>query len=60
MVQITLTDAEVAVLKDALEIYLSDLRFEIADTEDVAFREDLKRQETTLKKIQEGLGKQGL
>jgi hypothetical protein len=49
--QITMTQAEVAALREVLTSYLSDLRMEIADTDSMQFREDLKRQEELLKKL---------
>ena len=36
-------------LRDVLESYLSDLRMEIAGTESMSFRENLKKTETFLK-----------
>ncbi len=56
MVQITLTDEEAKTLREALEIYLSDLRMEIADTDAMEFREWLKQQETFIKKLLQQLG----
>jgi hypothetical protein len=49
--QITLTQEEAAALRGVLSSYLSDLRMEIADTDAMQFREDLKRQEELLKKL---------
>jgi hypothetical protein len=49
--QITMTQAEVAALREVLTSYLSDLRMEIADTDSMQFREDLKRREELLKKL---------
>jgi hypothetical protein len=51
MPHITLTDAEAATLRDALENYVSDLRMEIADTDRMDFREDLKHREAVLNKV---------
>jgi hypothetical protein len=48
MIQITLSDEEAGSLKNVLESYLSDLRMEIADTEQMDFRDSLKRQEEFL------------
>ncbi len=56
-VQVTLTDAEASTLREVLESYLSDLRMEIVDTEQVDFREQLKSEEKILKKIVEALAK---
>jgi hypothetical protein len=49
--QITLTQEEAAALRGALSSYLSDLRVEIADTDSMQFRENLKREEVLLKKL---------
>lgn len=51
MPHITLTDTEAATLREALEIYVSDLRMEIVDTEEKDFREDLKHREEVLNKV---------
>jgi hypothetical protein len=51
VVQITLTQEEAAALKGVLSNYVSDLRMEVADTDSMQFREDLKRQEALLKKL---------
>ena len=42
---------EVGVLREALESYLSELRFEIADTDKRAFRENLKTKEDVLRTV---------
>jgi len=55
MIQLNLTDTEVITLREVLESYLSDLRMEIADTDQMDFRENLKRKEVVLKKIIETL-----
>jgi hypothetical protein len=49
--QITLTQEEAAVLRGVLNSYLSDLRMEIANTDSMQFRENLKREEVFLKKL---------
>jgi hypothetical protein len=49
--QITFTDEEAAILREALRSYVSDLRMEIADTDSMQFREDLKREEAVLQKL---------
>jgi hypothetical protein len=49
--QITLTDEEAAILREALRSYVSDLRMEIANTDSMQFRENLKREEAVLKKL---------
>ncbi len=56
MVQLTLSQEEAKTLKDVLTDYISDLRMEIVDTEEQEFRESLKKEEETLKKILESLG----
>lgn len=49
--EITFQSDEVDLLKAVLTNYLSDLRMEIADTEDYDMREEMKRNEATLKSI---------
>lgn len=44
---------------EVLESYLSDLRMEIADTDNKDFREELKTRKAALKKILDGLKKSG-
>jgi hypothetical protein len=51
VVQINLTQEEGAALSGALSSYLSDLRMEVADTDSMQFREDLKRQEALLSRL---------
>jgi hypothetical protein len=51
MVQLNLTEPEVSTLRKTLESYISDLRMEIADTEDKDFRDRLMQEEAILKKI---------
>jgi hypothetical protein len=51
MMQLTLTEAETVMLAEILESYRSDLRMEIADTDAMDFREQLKKRETFLDKI---------
>jgi hypothetical protein len=55
VVQINLTQEEAAALSGVLSSYLSDLRMEIADTDSMQFREDLKRQEALLSSLLERL-----
>ncbi|HTT69541.1 MAG TPA: hypothetical protein VMF70_16060 [Gemmatimonadales bacterium] len=55
MAQLDLTAEEAAVLRQALESYLSDLRMEITDTERMEYREELKRQEEILTRLEERL-----
>ncbi len=51
MIQLTLTDTDASTLIDILTSYLSDLRMEIADTEQIDFRQRLKEEEIIIKKI---------
>ena len=46
---------EQEVLAEALKSYLSDLRMEIADTENEEFRNRLKQKEGVLRKIEAAL-----
>ncbi|HXY68574.1 MAG TPA: hypothetical protein VEH62_03935 [Gemmatimonadales bacterium] len=55
MAQLDLTAEEAAVLRQALEAYLSDLRMEIADTDSADYREELKRQEEILTRLEDRL-----
>jgi hypothetical protein len=51
MPQITFTQEEAAALRDILRSDLSDLRMEVADTDSLQFRENLKREEVLLKTL---------
>ena len=51
MIRIDLTAEEAEVLRESLESYFSDLRMEIAGTENMSFREMLKKKETFLLRI---------
>jgi len=51
MATLTLTDDEAATLKEVLEIYLSDLRMEISDTDRKDFRDGLKRTKELLTRL---------
>jgi len=55
MVQLTLTETDAAALAKALEIYLGDLRMEIADTDSQDFRERLKQEEQIITRAMEQL-----
>jgi hypothetical protein len=57
MIQLNLSNEEASTLNDVLTNYLSDLRMEIADTEQQEFRESLKQEEVLLKKILESLAR---
>jgi hypothetical protein len=56
MIHLNLTDGEASILRQALATYLSDLRMEIADTDQQEFRDQLKQEEVMMKKILEALG----
>jgi hypothetical protein len=47
--ELKLDDKEATLLKTILEQHLSDLRMEIADTEKYDWREELKKDEETIK-----------
>jgi len=51
MARIDLKPEEARMLREVLESYLSDLRMEIAGTESVNFRENLKKTEAFLKEL---------
>lgn len=51
MVVLYLTDSEASELKKVLDNYLSELRMEIADTDQMDYREELKEEEGILNKI---------
>ena len=55
MPALNLTDAEAEILLGVLEDYLSDLRFEIADTERKELRDVLKTKEAVLNGLIERL-----
>ncbi len=55
MASIELNDEEKEALQHALEVYLSDLRMEIADTKKAEMRADLKAEEATLTTVLERL-----
>ncbi len=55
MTRLELTTQEATLLAQALETYLSDLRMEIADTDRMEFREELKRQEAALQAVMDRL-----
>jgi len=54
--QINLTAEEAEMLNEILTSYLSDLRMEIADTDSMDYREELKKQEVLLKRLLHDLG----
>ena len=51
MIHLNLTLQERSTLMQALDSYLSELRVEIANTENFNYREELKTEERTLAKI---------
>ena len=53
MLQIDLTHDEATILRQVLESYLSDLRMEIANTDDMGFREMLKHRKSVIAKVLE-------
>jgi hypothetical protein len=55
MIQLDLTKGEKEILIEVLESSLSDLRMEIADTDNMDFREALKNQKKVLAKVLESL-----
>ncbi|MEP9410043.1 MAG: hypothetical protein HRF42_01330 [Candidatus Brocadia sp.] len=59
MIQLDITKEEKDVLIGILENDLSDLRMEIADTDNMDFRETLKNQKAVLQKVLETLRHSG-
>ncbi len=57
MIQIELTSEKAEMLREIISIYLSDLRMEIAGTENMNFREELKKREVFLNELLEHLEK---
>jgi hypothetical protein len=60
MVQLNLETKDAEALARVLQIYLSDLRFEIADTDRMAMRDRLKDEEKEIKAIIEQLATAGV
>ena len=56
MVSIELSEEEANILRETLASFLSDLRMEIADTDRMEFRDELKRRKAVLLKVVETLG----
>jgi hypothetical protein len=56
MPDLRLSDDDASELREVLRSYLSDLRMEIADTEDFSLRERLKATEHLLKRLIGQLG----
>ncbi len=57
MIHLELNDEEKEVLAATLESYLSNLRYEIADTDSYDFRQQLKTKKAVLMKITAALEK---
>ena len=55
MIHLDLDATERSILMETLESYLSDLSFEIADTDRMEFREELKAKRDVLNKILEAV-----
>ncbi len=51
MYQLELTDGEANMLRAVLDSYLSDLRFEIANTENFEMRQELKAMDAFIKDL---------
>ena len=49
-------DAHVGVLRDVLDAALRDLRFEIADTDNAHYKQQLRERESVLRDLLEPLG----
>ncbi|MBD3274520.1 MAG: hypothetical protein GF372_04380 [Candidatus Marinimicrobia bacterium] len=58
MAHIHITSEENQILIAVLQSYLSDLRMEIADTDQYEFRQNLKRQKEILLRILDSLSRQ--
>lgn len=57
MPRIELTAAEAATMRHIIESYLGDLRMEIADTDALEFRTELKEREALLRSVIDRLRK---
>ena len=55
MIHIDLNDDEKKILLETLESYLGNLSYEIADTDRMEFREQLKARRAVLQKIADGV-----
>src|SRR5262245_39921221 len=55
-VDLHIDDAHVGVLRDVLDAALRDLRFEIADTDDRHYKQQLRERESVLRDLLEPLG----
>lgn len=55
MIDVRLTPEEAAILKRCLELFLSDVRMEICDTDSAEFRAGLKEEKRVLERVIEQL-----
>jgi hypothetical protein len=55
MIQLELNDEEQVILAEVLKTHLSNLSFEIADTDTKSFRDQLKARRDVLEKIRSAL-----
>lgn len=55
--QINLTAEEAVMLNEILSNYLSDLRMEIANTDSMSFREEMKKREVLVNRLLKDLEK---
>jgi len=51
MVRLELDRQQAEMLREMLESYLGDLRMEVSQTDQMDFREDLKKKEALLKEV---------
>ncbi|MGD8592473.1 MAG: hypothetical protein PVF82_06540 [Gammaproteobacteria bacterium] len=57
MIHLDLDEQEREILDETLQSYLSDLNYEIADTDDHDYREKLKGRRAVLEKIKDAIEK---
>ncbi|HEC18835.1 MAG TPA: hypothetical protein ENI97_05770 [Gammaproteobacteria bacterium] len=57
MIHLDLNEQEKQALSEALKSYLSDMSYEIADTDRMEFREELKAKRDLLKKVLDAVEK---
>jgi hypothetical protein len=55
-VQLDLTDVQAALLREILDLAYRDLRYEISDTDNHAFKQSLREREEQLKLVLDRLG----
>jgi hypothetical protein len=58
MATLEITTEEKDILTKLVRVYISDLRMEIADTDQSSFKKNLKEEQEVLKKLLEKLGPQ--